>query len=86
MIAQPLEGPAQNPRGGAQRWRRLKGFKSQTHRPGALEGRPGADQTPEVMGPSHSFQPECSAATPNVMLRYLTCSKPPARIIAAKRS
>ena len=57
------------------------------HRARPLERRPGAQQAPEMRRrgqQAHRRQPEWTAATPWVRLRYLTCPNPAVRIMPAK--
>ena len=59
---EPLERPAEHPRRRPERRRRVERGERRRHRPGALEGRAGADQPPEVVRSAHLRASSPSAA------------------------
>ena len=53
LVPQPLERPAEHSRGNAYGTRRIHGLQHRSHRPGAFEGGPGANEPKDVVRPAH---------------------------------
>ena len=62
LVAEPLERPAEDARGDPQRRRRVEGLERQPHRAGALEGRAGPDQAPEIVRAAHGLRASSRSA------------------------
>ena len=69
VIAQPLERPGKRPHRAAQERGGIDRLHDETHGPGPLERRAGADQAQDIVRPPQIFQPECRQAIPIDRLR-----------------
>ena len=80
LVAQPLEGPAEDAGGDAERGRRVEGLERGPHGPGALEGGARADQAPEVVRAPHR-KIRIRASRPNAARRcpWRGCGSGPGR-------